>query len=87
MPKQLSTLTLERKQELRGQLKLSNPIETWSRSYSSSPFWHYRKGWGGWVNAITTKAVMLEVTAIHSSRWYSNDIGHPSHARPNNTAI
>jgi len=40
------------------------------RSYSSSPFWHHRKGWGGWklkssVNAITTRAVMREITAVH----------------------
>jgi len=85
--KQLSTLRLERKQELRDQLKLGKPIEI--RSYSSSPFWHHRKGWRGRelkssVDAIITKAVMREVTVIHSSIWYSNDIGHPSHAQTNN---
>ena len=36
------------------------------------------------VNAIATKAVMWEVTVIHSSVWYGKDIGHPSHAQTNN---
>jgi len=73
---------------LKGQLKLGKPIEI--RTYSSSPFWRYQKGWGDRkrksnVDVITTKAVMREVTAIHSSIWYSNDISHPSHAQTNNT--
>jgi len=36
------------------------------------------------VDAITTKAIMQEVTAIHSSVWYGKDIGYPSHAQTNN---
>jgi len=86
--KQLSTLTLQRKQELKGQLKLGKLVVP--RPYSSSPFWYHRKGWGGQklkfgVDAITTKAVIQEVTTIHSSISYNNDIGHPSHAQINDT--
>jgi len=36
------------------------------------------------VDAITTKAVMREVTAIPANVWYSKDIGHSSHAQTNN---
>jgi len=36
------------------------------------------------VDAIATKVVMQEVTAIHSSVWYGMYIGHPSHAQTNN---
>jgi len=37
------------------------------------------------MDAITTKATMWEVTVIHSSIWYYNDIGYPGHAQTNNT--
>jgi len=30
--------------------------------------------------------MMREVIAIHSSIWYSNDVGHPSHTQTNNTS-
>jgi len=51
-------------------VELGKPIEP--KSYSSSPFWHHQKGWEGRklksnVDAVTTWAVMREVTAIHSS--------------------